>query len=755
MVRPPRKTAGSRRQSAPASSEPVQPRSRRAGSAIAPSAVTPPPGIAISDVLPGFTPNPIGPFPPLPDPIGPTPFPPLPIPPNPPLQPLPQPFPFPQPQPFFPLKSLRCGCYLISYAPVANLLTRYDGTMRVECHSNGRTASGDLYQRRTILVPTPGFPPRPPTILLGQAPNPSAGIPILSRARYRYYLRVTQLLEGFIFGTSFTLGFEMHRFDLAARIWTNEGAFTALMAWTPAPPGYPTSGDYLTGDVKNSASATVGRLTMGWVSKYLRKATIEIDRVNASEAPLDNGAGIDWKTVGDSIDWDISVDVSDTNVAEPSGESWSEAEAHAAMIARRDLSDLDSEWRYHVLAVRRIDVTERGVMYDNGATDSNNVPREGCVISSHWVIPNANPWGKVKGFRFGTAKAPYYRTAVHEIGHAMGLYHNTVDNGYMHTTPDIAASAPASNPFPNNIQWSYAPDDQKRLRHMPDVYVRPGGTPFGTSYATTPISPTDLRVAAEALRLEVTPLLASVPLGAPVRINLVLTNVSEAPAEAPASLSLGSGFVKGRVTDPSGTMRTFSPLVLCMDEQPMTILQPGESVRNSLTLLRGGQGALFPGPGFYTIQVEATWDMQGLEAIVAGQASTMVTSAADADHASAALHVLSTPDALLSVVIGGDHLAEGNAAIQATLDNPILRPHFAYLEAKRRGRRFGQRNADLQAAADLIDEDTILSPAETKKVVQMAKDAAGAPSAKITKTLRAKVAKGDASDEIQSLVREL
>ena len=37
--------------------------------------------------------------------------------------------------------------------------------------------------------------------------------------------------------------------------------------------------------------------------------------------------------------------------------------------------------------------------------------------------------------------APYFRTAVHEIGHARGLYHNPVDNGFMHTTPDIAANA--------------------------------------------------------------------------------------------------------------------------------------------------------------------------------------------------------------------------------------------------------------------------------------------------------------------------
>lgn len=65
---------------------------------------------------------------------------------------------------------------------------------------------------------------------------------------------------------------------------------------------------------------------------------------------------------------------------------------------------------------------------------------------------------------------------MHEIGHAMGLLHNTVNNGFMNTTDVIAASAtPPANPFPNNVIFSYADDDKRRLRHYPDIHVRPGG----------------------------------------------------------------------------------------------------------------------------------------------------------------------------------------------------------------------------------------------------------------------------------------
>lgn len=188
---------------------------------------------------------------------------------------------------------------------------------------------------------------------------------------------------------------------------------------------------------------------MGWVSPYLRRAIVEIDRVSASEVPLDSGAGINWRSIFDQVGWDVTVYESNINVLEPSGESWSDAECHQAMLTWRDSVDLDSQWRYHLLCVRRLDSTSRGIMYDAYGGDSNGVPREGAAMSSHWlftndpVFPEKYPWGQCAQLRFGQCTRAYFRTAVHEIGHAIMMFHpsSTTGNHIMQVTPQIAANA--------------------------------------------------------------------------------------------------------------------------------------------------------------------------------------------------------------------------------------------------------------------------------------------------------------------------
>ncbi len=615
--------------------------------------------------------------------------------------------------PPFRIRCLREGCYLIRYTPKKlpfPLLIHYDGTLRVQRQGFNTIASGDLYLHHPIWF----FP------LTRLEPNPSEGIPIFPIRQYRYYLRVTQILEFCTFGNSFTLGFEMHRFNHSTpprtSSWTNKGTFTALMKWSVPPSGYPSSSDYLIGDVKDSNGIIIGTLSMGWVSPYLRRAVVEIDRVAVSEAPLNNGGGVDWQDIYEQVGWQVNIIESNTNLTEPSGESWSNAELHAEMLARRDASNHDIEWRYHLLCIRQLDSTSRGIMYDAYGGDTNNIPREGAGISSHWVIPNQVQWGTVQGQRFGATSGPYFRTAIHEIGHAQGLYHNTSNNGIMNTTPTIANNAVAPVQFPDNILYTHHSDDQKKLRHMPDIWIRPGGIRFGESYNITPISPDDMIADAEGIELSVIPLMNVIPYGAPVRVNFTLANKSKNPMEVPARLSMKYGFVKGKVIDPSGFERAFSPIIRCIDEETLTFIEPNGKISHSITLLRGPQGALFQVPGFHTIIINITWNLKGTPIRATGESNVMIMPPVDTAHAETAYHILNTPDALLTLVIGGDHLKEGIEAIQKGVENSVLRPHFALIEAKRLGRRFSDRKPDLDKMAALLDGETVMSPAEIKSV---------------------------------------
>ena len=144
---------------------------------------------------------------------------------------------------------------------------------------------------------------------------------------------------------------------------------------------------------------------------------------------------------------------------------------------------------------------------------------------------------------------------------------------------------------------------------------------------------------------------------------------------------------------------------------------------DDMTLLRGMDGALFPAPGLHQINVIIAWEIDGMYVNLSASSSVMVTPPVDEAHAIAAKATLSEPDLLLSLAIGGDHLEEGNAALAIAADNDTLAPHFAVVQAKQLGRRFGKRKANPEAALDALGSNPVISHSEARRIAEIIADA--------------------------------
>lgn len=699
----------------------------------------------------------------------------------------------------------KSGCYLIRYTRVHPYLEpeilHYDGTMRItrenargELDDTGAIlkASADLYSHPAILKeewakqkergkqknqPNQHDEPRFPEV----EPIMQDAIPVFPRSLYRFYLQGLEVVEkpeqqGFL------LRFRVHEFDQTEKKFQSKGNCVVLMQrpqnafrWgeaadevareDPRPDARPPlkDGPYYYGDVINEESGeVVGRLEMDWIFEHLREGHVEMDCVEDLELPMDNklrGADhCDWKKAFEGTGWIIHRVPSNRHIVQRklNGHTsfWSIDDIHNTMVHYRlENTNLDHKWQYYLLCVPRIVGYERGVMYDGyGAdADSEDQPHEGAAIASAWRFTKKGyededgnleevGWGKAAG---PIAASPaYFRCAVHEIGHAMGLEHNHDDNGFMNTTDDIRVNQVKGNLFPDNIKWRFHPKDQERLRHGPDVKVRPGTV----LYENEPIFGDKEKRRAEGLKLHLTPLLETVPHGAPVRIHLKLENMTDEMRMAPGNrrsksgLSIGSGHMMGKVTDSSGTVRTFSPVVMPMDADALVQIGPGTTDSHAITLLHGPQGPLFPSAGLYQVSIQLSWDEGRTMATLSGETGVTVSPARSDDHRKAARRILSTPETLLSLAIGGNHMREGKAAIDAALDSNVLRPHFEIVEAKRLAYQLyrphpvdekdgddskqhvselaKKQHANIAAACKVLDDRTVLSVAEIKRVLQ-------------------------------------
>jgi hypothetical protein len=645
-----------------------------------------------------------------------------------------------------PDRRLRAGCYELRFIPTypywgendppqdrEREVREYVGTMRVVHYNNEGTIaltptetkngkvgvvvniSGDLYAM-------------PPSYQVSDCDQ----IPIFPISEYRFYLLANKIEEGD--KGEFIL--YLDSYELSPTAGPEPCPIEARLKWTAAPAASISAFDYLEGSVFAEDGTQIGEMSLKWISDYLRRAILEIDRVNDVRTPLDNYSDLEkelvdgleetrWAKVFERGGWLMKAENSD-QPAEPATKTWRESELHRALPELRDSFDVDREWRYHMFCVGTVEDGGRGYEFDAEGGPKNSGLFASVVLAAKYEFSQTEtdaaemPWGTVLAGRTLDETPAYFRTAVHEIGHALNLEHNFSTAGFMATTDAIreiaerrrtrTAAAKGAKADPNakldvlkEIEWQFAPDDLERLRHWPDIVVRPGAKrpkfvlPGIDTFRFDPLFGGAAEDPAETnLQFEIKPYRESVPLGAPVRILTELKNIGEMPLKVP-KLRFKAGNIYGQVESRFKQVRTFQALSGPDDELGMETLADGSSVKGSLSLLGGPEGALFPGPGSYTVTVCLQVYRRGGYIELKKSTEVRVEPYIDDKQRRVAELLLNSGPALVNFVIG-DGLAEGEQAINLALNNPILGPHYAIVSLKRLGRAVGTVGGSLDKA---------------------------------------------------------
>lgn len=590
----------------------------------------------------------------------------------------------PVPFPHFCLINLKAGGYRISITPTTPSLVRYRGTLRVEKAGGSTTISGDLY--RFISLPFPPLPAPPITL-----PTLPLNLPIYSRRQYYSYLKVTGIQQSPVFTTGpcrLTLTMQEYLYTQPPAGSFN-GTFPAapgtrtvqlVLEPKPAAPGFGSSyfeGKLLEGGVEK---ATV---VLGWVSDYFRRATLEIDTLQNAVAPQPvpalSGSGTeDFRTVFATVGWDLAVVYDQVQLIPPAGvvptDCWPHPKLHELMLSvRKPTTNLDSEWRMHLVVVPAKMGCSRGVMYDQ-----IGVPREGVASFSHDGYPTTDSlnFGAAANQMQRDVPRAFLRSASHEVGHGFNQIHQEQelgsDNSIMTTTPNVAnvLGGPATGlpgVFPNNINLGFNNTCRRHLIHFPDIAVRPGGMTFGSGHGV--IAGTDRHFFdAEDLELVLKPEHTKVELGEPLPLRWTLTNHSSSPLPTPSDIRIETHNTFLSVTNPQGNAKLMPTFIIECEHVEMRLLQPGETLEGETRLFWSTNGFAFETPGKHIITARVTWTYGGTPLGVEDTAEVWVNfpqSTADNDAAP----VLLDPEVGMYVALGGgaEHLTEAVARIKSLM----------------------------------------------------------------------------------------
>jgi len=641
--------------------------------------------------------------------------------------------PFP-PAPSFCIINLREGCYRISYRPNSELHI-YNGTFRVDrSEGNTTTISGDFYQFLNPIIGPPStlsdlledvtapLITRPIPIPPIPIPHIPFGIPVYPRNRYYSYLKVVGIQLNTKLGKcNLTLTVEEYlytqppvgSFDGSFATTANR-TFTVVLSPKAPPVGFTSS--HFEGKLYEGGMEK-GSFSMGWVSPFFRKATLEVAVLQGATAPQPvpaaTGSGTeDFRTVFATCGWDVNAVINQTPLAVPPGINpnacWTAAALHDLMTTTVHSTDthLDKVWHLHVLVVLGTLGCGRGIMFD-----SIGVPREGVASFCNDGYPSSESsnFGTAANQRQQDVPRAFMRSACHESGHGFNQIHQNAteegepgsDNSIMTTTPEVAdvlGGLTTGDPgvFPTNIVLRFNRHVRHHMIHFPDMVVRPGGMSFGTGHNTT-VPQSDMNrhyFSAEQLELKVSPKAKRVKLGEPLPVDWQIVNSSKVNIPVPNNISIEAQHSYISIYDPNGHSKLMKSFMIQTDTVRMQELKPGDKVESKALLFWSPNGFAFETPGRHIIELKTIWNYAGVQYGV--RATTQVwcdypISERDNEVAS----ILLNEDVGKFIALGGgaSHLEEAVSRIEkvksAHSDHPAYRSIMS-LEHEARNRGTGK-----------------------------------------------------------------
>lgn len=602
-------------------------------------------------------------------------------------------------------KDLQEGCFKITYKPGTTLFSPYyAGTLRVENKpGGGKTVSADLYKFAIILVP--------PVITSAETGDIDTGsaIPVYARNKYFSYLRGTSYSRPTITTTKCNITVEFEEFVYNPPLSGSfNGSFNTAYTRKVKIIVEPTSdATVFTGRLYEGA-VDKGLIELKWVSKYFRRAVVEIDTVAGAVSPKPLNAGTpseeNFTTVFASVGWRMDAVYNEVGIPAPPGVTatncWTDATLHALMLAHRLAgANLDAEWRFHMMAVPGKLGCSRGKMYD-----MTGAHREACVTYSDDGYPTSDSsnFGVAANKKQRDFPRAFLRSASHELGHCCNMQHQELeggaDNSIMTTTPSVAdvlggPATGAAGVFPTNINLAFNAHCRHHLIHFPDPTVRPGGMNWQAGHPTLggAFAPQAdggrVFIPAEKILLTIKTQHDRVKLGEPLLMAWEVLNKTGEDFHMPNDIGLNIEYTQVSVTNSDGITTDLPAFVLECEHSSIKKLEPGKKLAAATNLFWSCNGFAFNKPGLHRIDLSIRWTYNGIPYGLHNNKQVWVDyPVSEKDNEIAA--AMTNDEVGVFVALGGEayHLKEATARIESVMKidpkHPVARSLAKFYSAE-------------------------------------------------------------------------